>query len=330
MATASMATQARSPRWRLFATPASLARRGVLGINRRNAEIMLRCNPRAFYPRVDDKLVTKQLCEEHGIPVPETFAVLDTYGSVKGLGDTVAGRPEFVVKPARGAAGRGIVVVRSHSADRFQLAGQQDMTIADLRYHVGTILAGLFSLGGRPDRAIVEQRIVCHPSLREVSVAGTPDIRVIIFRRVPVMAMVRLPTSASRGRANLHQGAVGAGIDIATGRTTGGVLGNRMASQHPDTGVSIDGFQLPAWDEILDISMRLCDVLELGYVGVDVVIDIARGPVVLEANARPGLAIQLANRRGLLPRLRLVADRARDTLTCAERLQTIAEVSLLV
>ena len=52
--------------------------------------------------------------------------------------------------------------------------------------------------------------------------------------------------------------------------------------------------------------MKLADALEMGYIGVDFVIDAKIGPVVLEANARPGLAIQVAHRIGLLPRLQLI------------------------
>ncbi|MRR31196.1 alpha-L-glutamate ligase-like protein, partial [bacterium] len=51
----------------------------------------------------------------------------------------------------------------------------------------------------------------------------------------------------------------------------------------------------------------------LGYLGVDLVIDRDRGPLLLELNARPGLAIQLANRHGLRTRLDQV-DRALPSL----------------
>jgi hypothetical protein len=51
------------------------------------------------------------------------------------------------------------------------------------------------------------------------------------------------------------------------------------------------------------------DQTGLGYIGADVVLDARRGPMVLELNARPGLAIQLANRAGLMPRLDTVDER---------------------
>ena len=41
---------------------------GILGMNRRNAEYIMRFNPRSAFPRVDDKVLTKQLAVEHQIP----------------------------------------------------------------------------------------------------------------------------------------------------------------------------------------------------------------------------------------------------------------------
>ena len=43
------------------------------------------------------------------------------------------------------------------------------------------------------------------------------------------------------------------------------------------------------------------DLAPLGYLGVDIVLDRELGPMMLELNARPGLAIQIANNQGLAP-----------------------------
>ncbi len=73
---------------------------------------------------------------------------------------------------------------------------------------------------------------------------------------------------------------------------------------HPDTGGLIAGLEIPHWDQILALTARCHDLVGLGYIGVDIVLDRTLGPLMLEINARPGLSIQLANRQGLLPRLR--------------------------
>ena len=292
-----------TPEWRSWAWPAELRRAGVVGINARNLGLLFPLSPRRFYPRVDDKVLTKEICRQHGIPTPETYAIIDRYGDVRRFAELVAGRPQFVVKPARGSGGRGILVVTERSADAYQRPSGERLSRAELRYHLGTILAGLYSLGGRPDRVIVEERIDRHPIFEYLAVGGTPDIRVVVHQGEAAMAMLRLPTRASDGCANLHQGAVGAGVDIGAGETLGGVLNNEAVDTHPDTKEQIAGHKIPHWPLIVDAAERLSRALELGYVGIDIVLDSVRGPVVLEANARPGLGIQIANRCGLLSRL---------------------------
>ncbi len=168
----------------------------------------------------------------------------------------------------------------------------------------------MFSLGGVDDVAFAEERLVVHPALAKIATDGVPDIRFVIFRGVPVMAMTRLPTSASGGRANLHQGAVGVGIDLRTGRTTHAVMGERIIERHPDREEPLLDVEIPDFERALEIAVRATGATGLGYVGADVVVDAAHGALVLELNARPGLQVQVANQCGLAPRL--AALEARD------------------
>lgn len=294
----------RRRRW--WAWPSELRRCGVLGMNRRNAMYILPLNRRRNYARLDDKVLTKELCDQHRIPVPRTIAVLARSGDAGRLADAVGACDDFVVKPASGSEGRGILVITGRRHDAWVTSGGPTLSASQMQYHLCDVLAGLYSLGGRPDRVLVEQRIARHPALAGVAVDGTPDVRVMLYRSVPAMAMIRLPTRQSRGRANLHQGAVAAGIDLATGRTMGGVHRSRVVDRHPDTGAPISGLEIPQWDRLLASAVQLAHCLEMGYIGVDFVLDEHRGPIVLEANARPGLGIQLANRRGLLPVLQAI------------------------
>jgi alpha-L-glutamate ligase-like protein len=290
----------------LFAWPSELREAGVLGINHRNLAFVQESNPRSLYPRVDDKTITKQICHKHDIPVPDTYAIIRRYGDVRRFGELIGDREGFVVKPASGAGGRGIMVIAGRNQAGYLTSSGRSISQSELNYHISTILSGLYSLGGQIDAAIVEQRIIMHPIMEGVAVGGTPDIRVILYRQVPVMAMARLPTVASEGRANLHQGAAAAAIDLVTGRTFGGVCNGNAVARHPDTGKPIANLQIPGWHNLLAAAMKLADALEMGYIGVDFVIDAKMGAVVLEANARPGLAIQVAHRVGLLPRLQLI------------------------
>ena len=303
---------------RFWAWPNELKKSGVLGINRRNVSYIFENNLRKHYPRVDNKLLTKQICAKHRIPMPETYAVLARHRDCTRFDSLIGDHQEFVIKPASGAAGRGILVIAKREKDEYFTPGGRGISWSDLSYHLSAILSGLYSLGGQEDKVIIEQRVVSHPTIMEMAVEGTPDIRVVIYLGMPVMAMIRLPTSRSDGRANLHQGAVAAAIDLLTGRTFGGVCDNRAITHHPDTLQPIAGIQIPQWRELLDAAIRTCDALGMGYLGVDFMIDEKVGPVVLEANARPGLAIQLANRQGILPRLAYIQNLSGDE-RCGER-----------
>ena len=177
------------------------------------------------------------------------------------------------------------------------------MSRLEIEHHISNIVGGQYSLGGNPDKAIIEYCVKFDPVFEELSYQGVPDIRVIVYRGYPAMAMVRLPTRASDGKANLHQGAVGAGVDMSLGETLTGVLDNDVVDEHPDTGALVSGLKIPHWDVILQSAARGYEVTELGYLGVDMVIDRDKGPLILEMNARPGLNIQIANCEGLASRI---------------------------
>ena len=294
-----------------FALARALRSRGVLGLNARNGEFMLPWNPRRFYPLVDDKVLTKTLAREHGVSVPEVYAIIEIPCQIRELKSKVAAQEEFVVKPARGSGGEGIVVVTGRGPDGYRKIDGSSISEHELEFHISNILAGIFSLGGTPDKALVEYRVNFDPVFDAVTYRGVPDVRVIVFLGVPVMAMVRLPTRKSGGRANLHQGALGTGVDMATGKTLSAVLRTGIVDLHPDTGVPVAGIQIPHWQTMLEIASRSYELTGLGYQGIDIVLDRKLGPMVLELNARPGLAIQMANRSGLRARLEAVLrDRA--------------------
>jgi alpha-L-glutamate ligase-like protein len=290
----------------VISLPTRLQEAGVLGINRRNIEFTLAENPRRLYPLVDDKLRTKAICQRLDVPTAEVFATARIHSEVRRLITRLHGRSDFVLKPASGAMGNGILVVREATETTWTTAGGRVLDHDDLAYHAASIISGLYALGGRPDVAFAEERLELHPELRRIAESGVPDIRVIVFRGVPVMAMTRLPTRRSGGRANLHHGAVGAGIDLVTGRTNHAVIFSTPVERHPDTHERVIGCLIPGFPEALRIALRAADGTGLGYVGADVVVDATRGPVLLELNARPGLAIQIANRAGLRKRLEAI------------------------
>lgn len=289
-----------------FATARRLRQIGLMGIGQRNAEFVLTYNRRRFYPRVDDKLITKKMALKAGLPVPDLYAVVREEHEIEEVHEKIKDRESFVVKPAHGSGGDGILVITGRRGDKYRRSNGSFMTRDEFNHHLSNMLSGLFSLGGQPDHILIEYCVQFDPVFEHVSYKGVPDVRIISFLGYPVMAMIRLPTRLSDGKANLHQGAIGVGIDIPTGITRRGVWNSEIIREHPDTEHSIAGLQIPRWDELLMIGAKAYELCELGYVGVDVVLDKDLGPLVLELNARPGLAIQIANGNGALHRLRKV------------------------
>ncbi len=290
----------------MFALAKRLERVGVLGLNGRNCNYTLPYNARRSYPLVDDKLRTKVLAQRAGIAVPELYGVVEIQRQIRELPQLLARYPDFVIKPAHGSGGEGILVISGRRKENYRKISGVFINQEELNHHVSNILSGMYSLGGQPDKAMIEYRVQFDPVFGEISYQGVPDIRIIVFLGIPVMSMTRLPTRKSDGKANLHLGAIGAGIDIATGKMLTAVWGNEIVSEHPDTGNPVTAVSVPYWDRLLHLAASCYGLTGLGYQGVDIVLDKDKGPLILELNARPGLNIQIANRTGLLPRLKLV------------------------
>ncbi|MBN8543906.1 MAG: alpha-L-glutamate ligase-like protein [Alphaproteobacteria bacterium] len=274
----------------------------IMGINARNRDFIFPNNRRRFYPLVDDKLLTKKLALEAGIQVPELYGVIEFINQAGQVAEIAAPHKQFVIKPARGSGGDGITLVKDVIGGSFQKANGELISAGDMQYYITNILGGMYSMGGSSDKAILEYVVQFDPIFNEITYQGVPDIRIIVYKGVPIMAMLRLPTRKSDGKANLHKGGIGVGIEMSTGSTMYGVQGSKFVNEHPETLKPLAGRQIPRWPFLLEMASKFYDITKLGYVGVDIVLDKDKGPMVLEANARPGIAIQIANRCGLLSR----------------------------
>jgi alpha-L-glutamate ligase-like protein len=310
----------------MFALARKLRQAGVLGLNERNANFISLLNPRHLYPLVDDKVLTKQIATAAGMAVPELYGVIANQHEAKTFAGMVGERDSVVIKPAQGGGGDGILVITGRSKrrrDSYWLSSGVLISESEIAHHISNIVSGQYSLSGNPDKALIEYCVQFDPVFAAVSYQGVPDVRVIVYRGYPAMSMVRLPTRASDGKANLHQGAVGAGVDMSLGETLSGVLSNNVVDDHPDTGALVAGLRIPHWDFILQSSARGYEVTGLGYLGVDMVIDSQLGPLMLEMNARPGLNIQIANRTGLTKRIARI-DEIHDAAAGPEERARIA------
>ena len=289
-------------------SPRRLRQLGVLGMNRRNIEFIGGHNERRLFPLVDDKLKTKELAINAGLNVPNLMGVVKYQHQIHGIEKLLHNQAAFCIKPSKGSGGKGILVIHDHDDQKYFKPNNQSLSLADIQRHTSNILAGLFSLGGQPDKAIIEDLIHFDDRFIRYSYEGVPDIRIIVFHGFPVMAMMRLSTAASDGKANLHQGAVGVGINIATGHASHAVQFDRPVTHHPDTGTALEEIKIPDWHHLLYMAARCFEMSGLGYLGVDIVLDAHKGPMLLELNARPGLAIQIANHQGLRRRLKTISE----------------------
>jgi alpha-L-glutamate ligase-like protein len=292
-------------RWAALVRRYAQAADHVVGMNRRNADFVYRYNSRKHYPLVDDKIECKRLMAEKGVPMAETLDICEGLFDVERVITGLIGQSEFVLKPSNGSGGKGILVLGKYappaSADElpsWALPGDRACSGYELQSHLANIVFGAF--GRRmSDRALVERKITPHSYLRDLWSDGVCDLRIIVMQGRPIMAMLRVPTQRSQGKANLHQGGIGVAVDVETGRTWRASSMGCSIVTHPETGRSLIGAQLPAWSRVLEVAQLAASSVPLGYLGVDLVVNDAAEPLVLELNARPGLEIQNVNARSI-------------------------------
>lgn len=278
----------------------------ILGINARSS-VYMRGNKKKARMIADDKLRTKELLSKHGIGVADMLTIIKDTNQLKDF-DWETLPNSFVIKPNRGLGGEGILIIYNRLRNgQWLSSGGRQYSGEDLTAHVQNVLDGSFSLSNTPDVTLCEARLSIDPLYKRFAKYGIPDIRIVVYNNVPVMAMLRMPTKKSRGKANLAQGGIGIGIDVTTGLTTHAVtkgwLYEKEIEKDPETGINLRGVRLPYWDKILKMAVLSARVVGLKYCGVDISIDKKNGPVVLELNARPGLGIQVANMAPLRERL---------------------------
>ena len=281
----------------------------ILGLNARYQLFSSPYNTPKGRAIAASKLRTKRYLKKADIPIPERYGRFVRSEDLTKF-DWSTLPKSFALKPNKGLGGEGIIVVkkRSDDGDGWITTQRKKVTVEDLELHVNDILEGAYSMRNVPDIAYIEEFVGRHKAFRKYAFRGTPDIRIIVFNKVPVMAMLRLPTKESGGRANLHQGAIAVGIDIATGITTKAIWHNKPIRHKPGTKRKLHGIKIPHWNKILEIAVRCQEVTYLGYLGADIVLHPEKGPMVLELNYQPGLSIQLANEVGLKKRLERVDD----------------------
>lgn len=288
--------------------------RDILGLNARNVLYLRYNNPKG--KRIaDHKLLTKTALQKAKLPTPKLYRVFRKNEEIEKF-DFFKKLPEsFVIKPDNSLGGEGILVIekKGEKPDEWITTTGEVKNIEDFKILIREIIEGRFSMSNQPDIAFVEERIRIHPAFAKICWGGTPDIGVLVFNRVPVMAYLRLPTKKSGGRANMFQGALACGIDMATGITTYAVDWTKPIYFYPGTRRKLTGIKIPHWYEVMKLAIQCQMAIKgLGFMRADIVLqpslkDSEKAfPKVLEINAQPGLKIQIANQAGLKKRLERV------------------------
>ncbi|RNC92723.1 MAG: alpha-L-glutamate ligase-like protein [Allomuricauda sp.] len=271
--------------------------KGVIGLNRRNIEFIYPNNQRKHYTLADDKVKAKMILHEFGIPCARTYAVIERISQIKSSWSKLQSHTKLVIKPAKGSGGGGIKILSKGRDGTWQSSGKT-MTDAQICQHITSIISGLFSMASN-DVCLIEECIVPDPFFAEIYNEGVPDFRIITLKEQPLMAMLRMPTSKSDGKANLHQKGVGIGVDMKSGTLTQVYDGKHYSDHHPDNENSVFGKKIPYWFTMLQLAKKTAQAFPLEYLGIDLVIDKIKGPQIMEVNVRPGLGIQLVNKCGL-------------------------------
>jgi len=289
--------------------------RDILGMNARNILFISRYNKSKGKKIANHKLLTKSALQKAKLPIPRLYKVfrkpeeIDRFDFIKKLPES------FVIKPDNSLGGEGILVIKQRGvyAGEWLSTTGETKTVADFKLLIRDILDGRFSMTNRPDIAFIEERVRVHPAFSRVTWGGTPDIGVLVFNRIPIMAYLRLPTKESGGRANMFQGAIACGVDMATGITTNAIKWTSPIKFFPQTRRKLVGIKVPEWDKVLKLAID-CQMAipSLGFMRADIVLQPSikkigvTFPKVLELNGQPGLKIQLANKAGLRKRLERV------------------------
>ncbi len=279
----------------------------VLGMNARN-QLYVPLNSPFSKSICHSKYATKVLLLNEGISTPGVYGILTSIEDVNDFNWPNLEK-DFVIKPTNGHAGKGVVAFLKKEGDKWIDVVGNEWDQDDLKIHCFDILEGQYSSHGSSPKVIVEERIIPHSTLMQYSYKGTPDLRVVVFNSVPVMAYLRLPTEESEGRANQSQGALGVGIDIGTGLTTYAAAHKTQLIRYlPGTNIELRDIQIPFWKKTLLTAVKAAKAAKLVYGGIDLFLHQEKGPMVVELNYRPGLSIQVANQAGLRKRLEKVAD----------------------
>lgn len=274
----------------------------ILWQNARNLNYIKEYNTPLARKLADSKLWTKNFLRNKNVEVPKTLFVLTKHNEVT-LELIESLIPPFVIKPNAWFWGKWIIVIDSVDATwNFISNTSEAYSSKKLLEHFLSILDGFFSISWNRDKVMIEKKIILDHEIELLWKYWLPDIRIIVFNMVPIMAMLRIPTSKSWWKANLHSWACWVWIDIWTWKLTYITQFSRIIKSVPWIW-DVRGIEIPNWEKILELAVKVQKVTNIWYLWCDIVLDYKDGPLILEINIRPWLEVQVANMAPLQDRL---------------------------
>lgn len=183
----------------------------------------------------------------------------------------VSSHDHYMVKPVAASRGNGI---RKETAPR---------TDDEVRAAFKALL------GAGP--CVLEELIDQDPLMAQLHPQSVNTIRYATYLDDEHVHTIACFIKIGRGESVIDNGGAGgflAAIDEATGKiiTPGRTEFGEVIEVHPDTGIPLVGFQIPKWDELLELVKELPTVLpEQKYVGWDLALSETKGWVLVEGNS---------------------------------------------
>ncbi|MCB1696898.1 MAG: hypothetical protein KDI34_11765 [Halioglobus sp.] len=259
--------------------------------------LQARVNDPARGPDVDDKAVFYSLCTSCGLPVPETFGILETAGKPRtahtlppqAVRISFSALPDgdFVAKPIWGMKGKGLLFFR-------KAGGQYLLDGSTLDEAAISKVADSYAA---KDYLIVQRRLLPHAALADTSdTDAVQSVRIVTYLDGDGMAHILFARfkfiRQGNNVDNFADGQTGnliADVDLDSGRIKKtlrkvvGEFGLQVLSLHPDTGKSLD-ITLPDWSDAVQLAIAGAKQFNsLRTLAWDIALT-PDGPVILEAN----------------------------------------------
>jgi len=249
----------------------------LLGQNARNLNYILEHNDEDSKILADSKLKTKDFLSKKWISVSPSIAIVKDIIELDSF-DFFSLPLPFVIKPNQWYWGKWIIIIDKIEDEFFIWNDNTKYSQLDLKKHSEEILQWFYSLSWNRDKVIFERKIVLHHSIELLWKFWLPDVRIIVFNLVPVMAMLRVPTQNSKWKANLHMWACWVWIDIWTWKLTNINQFGKSIKSIPWIW-DVRNIELPFWQEILLLASKVQNVTSIWYVWCDIVLDDIKWPI---------------------------------------------------